>query len=78
MNKFNLLSRAEMKLALGGNTEIGVIGGEGKDCVFAICAYRGPDNEWVSGYCGSSTNGEQCRCIAQNGLSSIPFSGCLA
>lgn len=65
-----------MKQALGGTTEpIGVIGGEGKDCAFAICAFHGPNGDWVSGYCGSSINGQQCRCIGDG--ASVPFTGCL-
>ncbi|WP_293299336.1 hypothetical protein [Pedobacter sp. UBA4863] len=75
MNKQNLLSRAEMKKVMGGYAMPEEVG---KDCAFAICSYRGAGGEWVSGSCGSSINGEQCRCIAQDGSSSVPFSGCLA
>ena len=71
MKNLNLLSRVEMRKISGGVEELP------KDCAYDLCSYEGPNGLLVSGYCMSSINGKQCRCVADDGNSSVPLSACL-
>ena len=58
MNKWNRLSKAEMKNVIGGVEPI--------LCNSLYCAFDGPGGAPLMGMCGHSINGRQCRCIVTN------------
>jgi hypothetical protein len=78
MNKLNLLSRAEMRKVMGGNTTPEIIddGSGGKECAQNVCRFEQAGVGLAWGWCGLSMNGAQCRCI--NDTASVPWSACLA
>ena len=75
MNTLNLLSRAEMKNIVGGTEVYEIEGEEVKPCLFSDCSFEGTNGLLLQGWCGSSTNGKQCRCIADG--ASVPWNSCL-
>jgi len=83
MKKLNLLSRAEMKKVMGGMESVEPIDGGGGRCNQSMCSFQSTQGN-VSGFCGLSTGGTQCRCIydgTQPGKpdpASVPDSSCLA
>lgn len=73
MKKVNLLSKAEMKKVLGGNEPARCYAYYDNE----TCAYEISSGVYQLGECGFSDNGKQCRCIALDGSSSVPWSDCI-